>query len=251
MGEMASSVAHELNQPLTAINNYCSGMVSRVQSGQLTEEALLIALKKTAHQAQRAGQIIQRIRSFVKKSEPNRTLAEVHLMVGEAVELADIELRRHNVRLTHYVAARMPPVMADTILIEQVLVNLMKNGAESIEHANRSAANRSVELRLVPRQVDDNQVVEFSVQDTGKGLSREVLEHLFEAFFSTKQEGMGMGLNLCRSIVESHQGRMQAENLYNGNEVIGCRFSFWLPLYKAAGATTSSAASVQNQRTIE
>ena len=93
MGEMASSVAHELNQPLTAINNYCSGMVSRIQSGQLTEEALLTALQKTAHQAQRAGQIIQRIRAFVKKSEPNRALADVHLMVTEAVELADIELR--------------------------------------------------------------------------------------------------------------------------------------------------------------
>ncbi|HVL46524.1 MAG TPA: ATP-binding protein, partial [Acidovorax sp.] len=250
MGEMASSVAHELNQPLTAINNYCSGMVSRIQSGQLTEEALLTALQKTAHQAQRAGQIIQRIRSFVKKSEPNRTLADVHSMVNEAVELADIELRRHNVRLTHYVAARLPQVMADTILIEQVLVNLMKNGAEAIQHADRPAANRSVELRVVPKQIDDRQVVEFSVQDTGKGLAPEVLERLFEAFFSTKQEGMGMGLNLCRSIVESHQGRMQAENLYNGPEVTGCRFSFWLPLAKPADATTNSVANEQNPRTV-
>ena len=250
MGEMASSVAHELNQPLTAINNYCSGMVSRIQSGQLTEEALLTALQKTAHQAQRAGQIIQRIRSFVKKSEPNRALADVHSMVNEAVELADIELRRHNVRLTHYVAARLPQVMADTILIEQVLVNLMKNGAEAIQHADRPAPNRSVELRVVPKQIDDRQVVEFSVQDTGKGLAPEVLERLFEAFFSTKQEGMGMGLNLCRSIVESHQGRMQAENLYNGSEVTGCRFSFWLPLAKPADATTNSVANEQNPRTV-
>ena len=250
MGEMASSVAHELNQPLTAINNYCSGMVSRIQSGQLTEEALLTALQKTAHQAQRAGQIIQRIRSFVKKSEPNRTLADVHSMVNEAVELADIELRRHNVRLTHYVAARLPQVMADTILIEQVLVNLMKNGAEAVQHANRPAANRSVELRVVPKYLDDREVVDFSVQDTGKGLAPEVLERLFEAFFSTKQEGMGMGLNLCRSIVESHQGRMQAENIYNGSEVIGCKFSFWLPLAKPADSTTNSVANLQNPRTI-
>ena len=167
MGEMASSVAHELNQPLTAINNYCSGMISRIHSGQLTEEALLTALQKTAHQAQRAGQIIHRIRAFVKKSEPNRTLADVPSMVDEAVELADIELRRHNVRLTHYVAARLPPVMADTILIEQVLVNLMKNGAESIQQADRPLAGRSVELRVVPKQIEDRDVVEFSVQDTG------------------------------------------------------------------------------------
>ena len=250
MGEMASSVAHELNQPLTAISNYCSGMVSRIQSGQITEEALLTALQKTAHQAQRAGQIIQRIRAFVKKSEPNRALADVHSMVDEAVELADIELRRHNVRLTHYVAARLPPVMADTILIEQVLVNLMKNGAESIQMANRPTSGRSVELRVVPKHIEDREVVEFSVQDTGKGLAPEVLERLFEAFFSTKEEGMGMGLNLCRSIVESHHGRMQAENLYNGSEVTGCRFSFWLPLAKPVDATTNSVANAQPPRTI-
>ena len=250
MGEMASSVAHELNQPLTAINNYCSGMVSRIQSGQLTEEALLTALQKTAHQAQRAGQIIQRIRAFVKKSEPNRALADVHLMVTEAVELADIELRRHHVRLTLYIAARLPPVMADTILIEQVLVNLMKNGAEAIQHANRPTAGRSVELRVVPKTIEEREVVEFSVLDTGKGLAPEVLERLFEAFFSTKQEGMGMGLNLCRSIVESHHGRMQAENIYNGSDVTGCRFSFWLPLAKPADDTTNSVANAHTPRTI-
>lgn len=230
MGEMASSVAHELNQPLTAISNYCSGMISRIERNQITEEALLAALQKTAHQAQRAGQIIQRIRDFVKKSEPNRQLADVQEIVGEAVELAGIELRRHNVRLSHYVAARLPQVMADTILIEQVLINLMKNGAEAIANADRPPAQRSVELRVVPRHVDDQEVIEFTVQDTGRGLAPEVLAHLFEAFYSTKSEGMGIGLNLCRSIVESHQGRMHAENIYNGPEVTGCRFSFWLPL---------------------
>ena len=186
----------------------------------------------------------------MKKSEPNRQLADVAAMVDEAVELADIELRRHNVRLTHYVAARLPPVMADTILIEQVLVNLMKNGAESIAHAERPPAGRSVELRVVPRQIEDMQVVEFVVQDTGKGLATEVLERLFEAFFSTKSEGMGMGLNLCRSIVESHQGRMQAENIYNGSEVTGCRFSFWLPLAAPANDTTEPVANAHTPRTI-
>ena len=250
MGEMASSVAHELNQPLTAINNYCSGIISRIHSGQITQETLLTALEKTAHQAQRAGQIIQRIRDFVKKSEPNRQLADVASMVAEAVELADIELRRHNVRLTHHVAARLPPVMADSILIEQVLINLMKNAAESIAQARRPPAGRSVELRVVPKQVDGQEVVEFSVQDTGQGLAAEVLERLFEAFFSTKQEGMGMGLNLCRSIVESHQGRMQAQNLYNGSEVTGCRFSFWLPLAAPPCDTTNLVANAHPPRTI-
>ena len=249
MGEMASSVAHELNQPLTAISNYCSGIISRIRSGNITEEALLTAMEKTAHQAQRAGQIIQRIRDFVKKSAPNRQLADVPTMVSEAVELAEIELRRHNVRLTHYVAARLPQVMADSILIEQVLINLMKNGAESIAQAQRPLSNRSVELRVVPRQVEGQDGVEFSVQDTGKGLPQEVQDRLFEAFFSTKTEGMGMGLNLCRSIVESHQGRMQAENLYNGPEVTGCRFSFWLPLAAPANDTADTVANAHPPRT--
>ena len=230
MGEMASSVAHELNQPLTAINNYCNGMVSRIKGQQISNEDLLIALEKTAKQAHRAGQIIQRIRSFVKRSEPNRASADVATLVSNAMELADIELRRHNVRLSHYIAARLPAIMVDPILIEQVLINLMKNAAESIEQAHLPTARRSVELRVVPRTIEDQNVVEFSVLDSGRGLSPEVMGRLYEAFYSTKAEGMGIGLKLCRSIVESHQGRMTAENLYNGDEVIGCRFTFWIPV---------------------
>jgi PAS domain S-box-containing protein len=230
MGEMASSVAHELNQPLTAINNYCNGMVSRIKGQQISNEDLLVALEKTARQAHRAGQIIQRIRSFVKRSEPNRMQADVATLVSNAMELAEIELRRHHVRLSHYIAARLPHLLVDRILIEQVLINLMKNAAESIAQANLSAARRNVELRVVPRQVEEQSMVEFSVLDTGHGLSPEVMTRLFEAFYSTKPEGMGIGLKLCRSIVESHQGRMEAVNLYNGDEVVGCRFTFWLPV---------------------
>ena len=238
MGEMASSVAHELNQPLTAINNYCNGMVSRIKAKQISEEDLLGALEKTAKQAQRAGQIIHRIRSFVKRSEPNRTPSEVTNIVAEAVELAEIELRRFNVRLNHYVAARLPTLMVDPILIEQVLINLLRNAAESIDMALRQTSQRIVELRVVPRVMDDKHVVEFSVQDTGKGLAPEVMARLYEAFYSTKSDGMGIGLSLCRSIVESHLGRMSAENLYNGSDVSGCRFSFWIPLTEVSPSLT-------------
>jgi len=244
MGEMASSVAHELNQPLTAITNYCNGLVSRIRSRQISDEDVLAALDKTARQAHRAGQIIQRIRSFVKRSEPNRTLSDVSVMVSEALELGEIELRRRNVRMSHYVAARLPKLMVDPILIEQVLVNLLRNAAESIEQARRSPGRRSVELRVVPKQVDEQAVVEFSVVDTGQGLAPEVMERLYEAFFSTKAEGMGIGLNLCRTIVESHQGRMQAENIYNGSEVTGCRFSFWIPVSGAINPVVGKDAGV-------
>jgi C4-dicarboxylate-specific signal transduction histidine kinase len=229
MGEMASSVAHELNQPLTAINNYCNGMVSRIKAKQISEEDLLGALEKTARQAQRAGQIIQRIRAFVKRSEPNRTPSEVALMVNEAVELAEIELRRYNVRLSYFMAD-LPPLVVDPILIEQVLVNLLKNAAESIVQAQRPPELRRVELHVLPATVEGKPVVEFTVNDTGRGIAPEVMARLYEAFHTTKAEGMGIGLSLCRSIVESHQGRMKAENLYNGSDVTGCRFSFWLPL---------------------
>jgi PAS domain S-box-containing protein len=230
MGEMASSVAHELNQPLTAINNYCNGMVSRIKAQQITEEDLLGALEKTAKQAQRAGHIIHRIRSFVKRSEPNRSLSKIEAMVDEAVELVEIEMRRRNVRLTHYAAPHLPSLLVDPILIEQVLVNLLKNAAESIDAAQRPTAQRSVMLRVAPAQVDDNAVIEFTVVDSGLGIAPDVMVRLYEAFHSTKAEGMGIGLSLCRSIVESHLGRMKAENLYNGADIIGCCFSFWIPV---------------------
>lgn len=240
MGEMASSVAHELNQPLTAINNYCNGMISRIKGDKINSEELLAALDKTAKQAYRAGQIIQRIRSFVKRSEPNRTWADVPTLVSNAMELAEIELRRHHVRLSHYIAARLPQILVDPILIEQVLINLVKNAAESIEQAKQPPARRSVELRVVPKQIQGQNVVEFSVLDSGKGLSPEVTDRLYEAFYSTKAEGMGIGLKLCRSVIESHQGRLNAENLYNGADIAGCRFSFWIPVTPSL-ATTPAA----------
>ena len=155
------------------------------------------------------------------------------LPICEALELAEIEMRRRNVRLTHHVAARLPQLMVDPILIEQVLVNLLRNAAEAIDMAQRPTSQRLVELRVVPRIFEGSQVVEFSVQDTGKGLAPEVMARLYEAFYSTKADGMGIGLSLCRSIVESHLGRMTGENIYNGTEIKGCRFSFWIPLAEA------------------
>jgi C4-dicarboxylate-specific signal transduction histidine kinase len=221
-------------------------LVNAKTGGTFTEQDLLGALEKTAKQAQRAGQIIQRIRSFVKRSEPNRTLAEVAVMVDEALELAEIELRRRNVRLTHYVAPRLAPLLVDPILIEQVLLNLLKNAAESVDAAQRPSAQRNVKLRVAPQRVNERAVIEFSVTDSGRGLTPEVSARLYEAFYSTKADGMGIGLSLCRSIVESHLGRMKAENLYNGVEATGCVFSFWLPCVQ-----TETPASTDPQLTAK
>jgi PAS domain S-box-containing protein len=255
MGEMASSVAHELNQPLTAITNYCNGMISRVSEQRISTDELLGALEKTSRQAQRAGQIIQRIRAFVKRSEPNPTLSDVAQMVSNAIELADIELRRQQVRLSPYVAARLPHLMVDPILIEQVLINLLKNAGEAIAQAGRAPGERYVELRVGPRHLDDLDVVEFSVRDSGNGVPDELIERIYEAFYSTKSEGMGIGLKLCRSIVESHHGRMQVQNIYNGEEVVGCCFSFWIPVISrlqnhstAAGPATEPLTDTERAR---
>jgi len=248
MGEMASSVAHELNQPLTAISNYCNGMVSRVRDDNIRKEDLLAALEKTAKQAQRAGQIIHRIRNFVKRSEPQRQPSSAHSIVEDAVELAGIELRRRHVAIHSYVAQRLPQLMVDPILIEQVLLNLLKNAAEAIDNANLPASRRHIELRVIPKHTPElGGHIEFSVTDMGPGLPEEVISRIYEAFFSTKADGLGIGLGLCRSIVESHQGRIRAENLYNGSSIVGCRFAFTIPVDiprpEASGTAMNTAAT--------
>jgi hypothetical protein len=231
MGEMASSVAHELNQPLTAITNYCNGMVTRVENDAIAKGDLIAALQKTSRQAERAGQIIHRIRSFVKRSEPQRQKSSAQTIVDDAVDLAGIELRRRNVAIQTYVAQRLPPLMVDPILIEQVVLNLLKNAAEAIDNAQLPTPRRRIELRVVPRHTaEEGDVIEFTVSDKGPGLKDEVIRRMYEAFFSTKVDGLGIGLSLCRSIIESHQGRIKAVNLYNGDTAVGCRFTFTLPV---------------------
>ena len=226
MGEMASSLAHELNQPLTAISNYTSGMIARVKTHGMAQHELVDALEKTGRQAQRAAGVIKRVRDFVKKSEPARVSCRVQDIVRNTLELADIELTRRNVRLLNFVAPGIPTLYADPILIEQVLLNLLRNAAESVDKAGRQGNLRSIELKIMA----DSERVTFTVKDHGTGIDEAVMERLFEAFYTTKAEGLGIGLNICRSIIEYHQGRLWAENYYNQGIVAGCLFSFTLPL---------------------
>ncbi len=222
MGEMASSLAHELNQPLTAIANYCMGLTARIRAriaagSEVDTDELLQMLGKTASQAERAGMVIRRIREFVKRSEPERRCCEVGGIVADAIGLAEIDAQRQGVRIEVDLPADLPPLNVDPILIEQVLQNLAKNGIDAMREA--SAPVLRVSLR------DLGGAVDFSVADTGPGLTPEARAKLFEPFFTTKSEGMGMGLNICRSIIESHQGRLWAET----NEWGGCTFRFTLP----------------------
>ena len=125
--------------------------------------------------------------------------------------------------------------MVDPILIEQVVLNLIKNAAEAIDAAQMPPPRRHIELRVIPRHTpEEGGVIEFSVTDMGPGMKDEVITRLYEAFFSTKREGLGIGLSLCRSIIESHRGRIRAQNLYNGESIVGCRFTFTIPIDGAA-----------------
>ena len=202
-------------------------MVSRIKNQQIDPAELLNTLEKTARQAHRAGQIIHHIRSFVKRSEHHRTASGVGSLVSEAVELAEIELRRRNVKLVQSVANGLPNLRVDPILIEQVLLNLIKNAAESIDSAQRPEAQRTIELSVALAEVNHKPVIKFRVIDSGGGMVPEEMARMYET--STKTDGMGMGLRLCRSIVESHTGQMTAANIYNDELVAGCCFTFWIP----------------------
>ena len=171
----------------------------------------------------------------MKRSEPQRQPAQAQSIIEDAVELANIELRRRNVAVHVYVAQRLPTLMVDPILIEQVVLNLLKNAAEAIDNARLPSARRNIELRVVPlHSAEEGDVIEFSVTDMGPGLKEEMINRLYEAFFSTKPDGLGIGLSLCRTIIESHRGRIKAQNLYNGETAVGCRFSFTLPIESAS-----------------
>ncbi|TMS58693.1 PAS domain S-box protein [Imbroritus primus] len=227
MGEMASSLAHELNQPLAAISNYCMGAVARLRSGRSSPEDLIPVLEKTATQAVRAGTIIQRIRGFVKRSQPQRRETILRDIVEDAVGLAEIEASRRKVTLVTRLPAGNTILFVDPVLIEQVLVNLLKNAVEAMGMLQGFRATGVVRLHAQEADSELGRVVMIDVIDQGPGVDEATKERLFEPFFSTKSDGMGMGLNICRSIIESHQGRLWVENNADG---VGCTFKIMLPL---------------------
>ncbi|WP_291913396.1 PAS domain S-box protein [Accumulibacter sp.] len=225
MGEMASTLAHELNQPLSAIANYCAGCVTRMQSGQWKQEDILGAMQKASFQAERAGKIIRRIREFVKKSEPRRSAVQLDDVLDDAIGFADIDARRLGIRVVAEVAPELPAVYADRIMIEQVVLNLIRNGCDAM--ADTLPQDRLLTVRA---QTVDDHAVEVAVIDRGHGISEENRQRLFTPFYTTKAEGMGMGLNICRSIIEFHDGRLIVDDNPEGGTI----FSFTLPIEAAS-----------------
>ena len=221
MGEMASSLAHELNQPLSAIANYCAGCIKRMQAGNYKFEDLLSAMQKASDQAERAGKIIRRMRDMVKKSDPNRQPIALAELLDEARSFADIEAQRTSTQIVVDLPENLPRIVVDRIMIEQVLLNLIKNGIESM-HDTPIERRR---LNISARQIDER-LLQVDIADNGHGLPVEDVEKIFAPFYTTKQEGMGIGLPICRSIIEFHQSRLWVEARHEGGTV----FRFTVPI---------------------
>ena len=237
MGEMASSLAHELNQPLSAISNYCMGVAKRLEGNldPAVSKDILPALEKASEQAHRAGTIIQRIRGFVKRSEPQRKSSSITEIIDDAVGLVEIEAHRHRLSISSNLAGDLPEVNIDPVLILQVLVNLLKNALDSVREAYPLSSRWSAPPVNISADLDTSifpAMMRIQVTDSGGGIAESVIERMFEPFFSTKVDGMGMGLNICRSIIESHHGRLWASNVMDSErtKLAGCTFTMLLPL---------------------
>ncbi len=223
MGEMASTLAHELNQPLAAIASYNTGCLNKLESGNFTREELIAALGKLGVQAQRAGRIIRQVHDFVRKSEPKRVPCDLAEIIDDSIGFIEPEARKRGIRIVREIQGMRPELMLDQVMLEQVLLNLMRNAIEAMSGiADLPAERRLLTVKLAQR---DGQM-EIRVIDRGPGIPAETQKKLFTPFFSTKPDGMGMGLNICRSIVEFHHGRLWIED----NPAGGSIFVITLPV---------------------
>jgi two-component system sensor kinase FixL len=230
MGEMASALAHELNQPLSAIANYMMGS-RRLLEGQTDDTSRLVrdAMDKAAEQSLRAGQIIRRLRDFVARGESDKRVESLKKLVEEAGALALVGVKEHGVRVTFRLDPLIDRVIADRVQIQQVILNLIRNAIEAMEGLPRR------ELVISTEPAEDHMVT-IAIADTGTGLAPEILPKLFEPFISTKAQGMGVGLSISRTIVEAHGGVISAQP----NEGGGTVFRFTLRSIKEGEAVDAA-----------
>lgn len=220
VGEIASTLAHEINQPLAAIANYVNGCIRKLRGNGSPDPMVISAMEKAEAQVSRAGAIISRVREFVRTREPNRRAIDIHELVEETTKLIQSDDEERALRCILQSDPDLPAVFADRIMIEQVLLNLLRNAREAMQHL--PAAERVAEVRV--RKVEQGMAA-VEVADRGTGISPEAASQLFSPFFSTKNEGMGMGLNICRSLIEYHEGRLTFEDNPGGGTI----FRFTLP----------------------
>ncbi|RTL54475.1 MAG: PAS domain S-box protein [Rhodocyclaceae bacterium] len=221
MGEMSSALAHELNQPFFAIVNYIGGTIRRVKAGNVSTSGLLEVLKETQKEAERAGRIIRTVRDFTRKSLFHREMADLRSIVQDISTFIEIQCKPSAVRFEILPGATPVPVNCDRVLIEQVIANLACNGIEAMTDTPQEKRL----LRILVQTSSGGKAC-VAIEDRGHGLPRSNPEKIFDAFFTTKKEGLGIGLSLCRSIIDSHDGHLWATTRADGGAV----FHFSLPL---------------------
>jgi signal transduction histidine kinase len=224
IGEMASSLAHELNQPLSVISGCAQIGLNELNSGAKSPEKLFDAMNQTAEQAERATKIIRRVRDFIHKEEPRKQRIDVNDAIRSIEALLRSDAREHGVDVKLDLAGAALPVSADPIQLQQVVLNLVHNGIEAMSDAETDSRNLSIRTSWY-----NNGTVEVAVRDQGHGIPAESLERLFDPFFTTKPKGLGMGLSISRSIAEAHGGRLQVTS----DQKTGTVFRFTLPVLES------------------
>ena len=219
LGEMASAIAHEVNQPLSAIANYLKGSRMLLGRDELDRDKVADAVERASAEALRAGEIIRRLRDFVARGETERNIESLSKLIEEASALALVGAKQHGVRVTMAFDPEADRVLVDRVQIQQVVLNLIRNAMDSMIQSSEKSLSVTVE-----RNSDGRALVQ--VTDTGPGISDSAMERLFEPFFTTKAAGMGVGLSISRTIVEAHGGHLRARN----REAGGALFEFTLPI---------------------
>jgi signal transduction histidine kinase len=229
LGAFAAGVAHEVNQPLGAIANFSAGCLQRMEAGRAESRDLERALSRINSAALRAGQIVDRVRRLCRQAPPERREVGLESLLRETCELCAAEARGRGVELLTRLSADLPTVVADPIEIQQVLLNLVQNGMQALE-SQPTSRRRTVQIEVA---ADHEGAVFVAVHDNGPGIDVDVLSTIFEPFVSTKPEGMGMGLAICRAIIDAHGGRLWCQS----SPGEGSTFRFTLP---ASGSSANT-----------
>jgi two-component system, LuxR family, sensor histidine kinase DctS len=218
MGEMASGIAHEINQPLSAIVSYCQASLSLLDEEEPDLPLVCRAMQSAAHQAQRAGQVIQRLREFVSKRNQHQSLLDPNQTVSNALTLLEFELQSHDIHLEQYFSDKLSAVYADNIQLEQVILNILRNAIDAMESVHPWG-------RLIISTEQDATRVRIMIADNGPGIAAAVQNQIFDPFFSTKPNGMGLGLAICQTAIDNMGGQILASNRPSG----GAQFVIDLP----------------------